>query len=395
MSLPSITNLTLMQSFFGFFLKTEVTFIPGLLDKYIGNYYNNTLCNGATWMFLGWFLLHAIFDSVLNGLLRKMKCQKYVRTRLQKSLWYLGFYVTACIYCLATLFRNQLQIIKMKEPFDSTNLPSGHLILGFIMMLTFYLHSAFWEGVKYEDATLFLSYLSLFLFLCFSYFFRFVEGSFRLNIVICVTHIMLELTRCTALLERSKSRDRVIGGNFALSILVFVVNYAIVIPVLFGYPLIKGNSTSVAILLSVLLVWLLFETYSSVCFKALCHWMNHTASEQCGKDIFECSLFPPRSDATYTFLRLQKEMKERQEKGMAAKRPKNRNMVFQTLKCMVAMKRKIKERRKSIDETKQSLNDENREKDENGIMFETYDDVDSQIVDGKIAFNINGKSKQE
>lgn len=62
---------------------------------------------------------------------------------------------------------------------------------------------------------------------------------------------------------------------------------------------------------------------------------------------------------------------------------------------MVAMKRKIKERRKSIDETKQSLNDENREKDENGIMFETYDDVDSQIVDGKIAFNINGKSKQE
>ena len=49
---------------------------------------------------------------------------------------------------------------------------------------------------------------------------RFVEGSFRLNIVICVTHIMLELTRCTALLERSKSRDRVIGGNFALSILV-------------------------------------------------------------------------------------------------------------------------------------------------------------------------------
>lgn len=48
------------------FLKTEITFIPGLLEKCFGKYYNNTLCNGATWMTLFWYFLHVFFDQFLN-----------------------------------------------------------------------------------------------------------------------------------------------------------------------------------------------------------------------------------------------------------------------------------------------------------------------------------------
>lgn len=179
-----------MESFVTTFLKTEITAIPRLLDKYIGKYYNNTLCNGATWMLFLWYILHVIFDSLLNvhckglsidfniisgklqALLRRMKYKEYIRIRLQRSVWYLGFYTTACIYCSATLLRNDIPVIYTNSPFDGTNTPSGHLILGYIVVATFFLHSALWERLKYRHVIVATNYSCLFLFLFFSYFLR-------------------------------------------------------------------------------------------------------------------------------------------------------------------------------------------------------------------------------
>ncbi|RZC35322.1 uncharacterized protein BDFB_007220 [Asbolus verrucosus] len=176
-----------MASYINIFLKTEITVIPRLLDKYIGKYYNNTLCNGAAWMFLSWYLLHVVFDDLLNALLRRMKYKEYLRIRLKRSLWYL----------------------------DTT----------------------------------------------FS-----------------------------------------------------IINYLLISLPLLGYPLLKEFSPSVSILLSLLLTWLTLEICGSVLFKAVLHWVSHKDKLRCDKDIFECSLFPPRNDATYNFLILRREIKEREEK---------------------------------------------------------------------------------
>lgn len=53
--------------YLGLFLKTEITCIPQFIDKYAGKYYNNALGNGASWLFLMWYLLHysyAVFVKV-------------------------------------------------------------------------------------------------------------------------------------------------------------------------------------------------------------------------------------------------------------------------------------------------------------------------------------------
>ncbi|XP_064214188.1 uncharacterized protein LOC103314794 isoform X3 [Tribolium castaneum] len=343
---------TSMESYINLFLKTEITILPSLLDKYVGNYYNNTLCNGATWMFASWCILHVFFDNFLNALLKRMKYKEFIRARLQQSLWYLGFYTTAFIYCSANLIRNNLDLVKLKMPFDSTNAPSGQLILGFIVVLTFYLHSALWERLKYRHGFVAAGYLCLFFFFCFSYF-------------------------------------------------LSVINYGIVVPLSFGYSLVRGFTPALTISLTVLLTWLLIEFYSSALSKAAIHWINHTETDDkqniCNLNLVECSLFSPRDDVTYNFLLMRKEMKDREERCLALRKPKNKNVVFQTLKCMVAIKRKLNEKRKEAAGLSEVVN-ENKKEGETGIQDEHNEsdsDSDGEVVGGKLEFNINCKNESD
>lgn len=167
-----------------------------------------------------------------------MNYKEYIRIRLQQSLWYLGFYSTACIYCSATLIRNNLDIVKLKMLFDSTNTISSQLILGFIVILTFYLHSAFWEKLKYRHGFVAAGYLCLFFLLCFSYFlrylghffrykfteiaFRFVEGCFRLTILICLAHVGVEVARVvTTFIKRDTFSGKIITNiSFTLGLAI-------------------------------------------------------------------------------------------------------------------------------------------------------------------------------
>lgn len=54
------------MSYVTLFFKTELTCIPSILSKWLGDYYNNALCNGATWVFLLWWILHTGFNKFLN-----------------------------------------------------------------------------------------------------------------------------------------------------------------------------------------------------------------------------------------------------------------------------------------------------------------------------------------
>ncbi|KAJ8919206.1 hypothetical protein NQ315_012194 [Exocentrus adspersus] len=78
------TDSSRMSSYLNLFLKTEVTCIPKLLRSYMGEYYNNALCNGATWMFILWCVLHIAFDKLIDAFLKKLRYREYVRIRLKK-----------------------------------------------------------------------------------------------------------------------------------------------------------------------------------------------------------------------------------------------------------------------------------------------------------------------
>lgn len=162
-----------MYTYVNLFLKSEITCIPRLLSKYIGSYYNNTLCNADTWMFVIWCGLHAIYNTFLNAFLRKLRFKQYLRDRMLSSLWYLGFFVTSLAYCGATLKQNDVELFnfkKMSVPTFQTHLPSQ--LLGYTLISTFYFHSGVWEGVQNNSPIAMAGFVLLGLFMAFSYILR-------------------------------------------------------------------------------------------------------------------------------------------------------------------------------------------------------------------------------
>lgn len=91
-----------------------------------------------------------------------MGCKGYINKRLRQSLWYLGFYSGALIYCGASLIRSEFiddnyRIVYSSERKEN----SSDLMIGFLFLLTFYMHSALWENFIMENFLLGLNYMLL------------------------------------------------------------------------------------------------------------------------------------------------------------------------------------------------------------------------------------------
>ncbi|KAJ8944705.1 hypothetical protein NQ318_007918 [Aromia moschata] len=348
------------MSYINLFLKTELTCVPKLLKNYLGNYYNNALCNGATWVFALWCVLHIIFDKVVDAFLRKVRYKEYVRLRLRSSLWYLGFYGTALIYSGAALAQSEVELFNFKR----MHVPSGsdlpmQVMLGYTLISTFYLHSALWEGLTKESFVAMFHYLFLFTFLVSSYILRVVEISFTLTALIGLAQVAVEFTRSCYM---SSNQDNLLPK---LAVGSFVATYIVVIPLTFIAPLgIKIMSDYPNILLLFLffnlVFWLITELYQSVLSKSVNHWLYHDRDpesenfRQCTNSLLECSLFKPRGDVSYNLQILRREIKARETKMMSLRKPKN--------KGMVAIKRKLNEKRLS------ESSDSDSEKSEDGDL---------------------------
>lgn len=63
-----------MVSHINFFLKTELTCIPKILTKYFGDYYNSAICNGGTWLFVLWIILHGMFEKLMEVIFNFKLC---------------------------------------------------------------------------------------------------------------------------------------------------------------------------------------------------------------------------------------------------------------------------------------------------------------------------------
>ncbi|XP_018579054.1 uncharacterized protein LOC108917099 isoform X2 [Anoplophora glabripennis] len=393
-----------MTSYINLFLKTEVTCIPKLLKNYIGDYYNNALFNGATWVFVLWCVLHIIFDKLIDAFLKKLRYREYVRLRLRNSLWYLGFYGTAVIYSGAALAQNEVELFNFKKMHvpSNSNLPS-QVVIGYTLISTFFLHSSLWEGLAKEYFLNMFSYLFLFLFLLASYTLRVVEISFTFTALVGIAQVAVEFTRCCFM---SSTQDSILSKFFVG--LVYFMTYAIcfavyiiVIPLTFIVPLgLKILSDYPNILLLFLffnlVLWLLIEIYQSILFKFLDHWFYHQEEIegdnflQCSIGLLECSLFKPRDDISYNLQIIKREIKARQTKMMSLRKPKNKTMLIQTLKCMVAIKRKLTEKRRSDSSDSESERSDNINTDEdNGELLsdqdEETDDESQDSLDNKIS----------
>lgn len=94
-------------------------------------------------------------------------CYKnYLNQRLHQSLWYIGFYTVALVYCSTTDWLDHRYRIEL----NTSNFGlTSNVFWGFVMLTTFFAHSAFWEGVFNENFSLALTYMLLTLLLLNTY----------------------------------------------------------------------------------------------------------------------------------------------------------------------------------------------------------------------------------
>ncbi|XP_056644055.1 uncharacterized protein LOC130449956 [Diorhabda sublineata] len=414
---PPIPHVPKM-SYFSLFLKTELTCIPNILSKCLGNYYNNALCNGATWVFAFWWMLHLGFNNFLNALFKKLRFKQYERDRLIEILWYLGFYSTAVVYCGAALSQNEVELFNFKNmrvP-SSTILPT-QVVLGYTLILTFYLHTAFWEGITKAHIVNMFAYMFLFFFMLSSYILRVVEISFSLSALISITQMALQITRgfFVVLDQKSFYYRLFIAALFVVTFAIHVAIYLVVIPLTFIVPLgIKIMSDYPNILLYFLffniLAWLTAEIFQSIIFKFSYHWLYHSKESQrknsinstegyeqlnktrgCSISHIECSLFLPRDDLAYEIQRVRREIEERKSKLIALQKPKN--TFVQTLKYMLTINKKIKQRRRRLSEQSESYEDDEGGKLLSNNVKITEDASDSDSENDKLDIGIQKVDK--
>ncbi|GLV31135.1 hypothetical protein CBL_12209 [Carabus blaptoides fortunei] len=337
------------------FFSKELTCLPSLLDKYIGKYYNNALGNTITWGFFIWFIVHFIFDRFVNVVLKQIKYPEYLRCRIASTLWNFGFSAGSFLYCYATLSRNNVGILNYhtKIQANGTDIVTGHYVFGFMILSTFYGQSCFWEATQNGCLFKTLEYASFILLASLIYLARHVELLFVLIYINSLMQCVLELSRTFSFQMYNKSFMNGISTIYFIShILVSVSFYLIVIPLYIIIPLVKHLVTRLTIEVLVMnlamYVWLALNIYNSALSKAIKHYIWHTARDStlCGMGLLECSMFPARTDTAFTVTKLRKEIEERRDM-LRKQRNKPKAALYQTLKCMVTVRRRIKQRRES------------------------------------------------
>ncbi|XP_050293773.1 uncharacterized protein LOC126734271 isoform X2 [Anthonomus grandis grandis] len=365
-------------------LSTELTSIPSSLHQLFGDNFNNTLCNGVTWFVILWCIVHSCFEKILDVYLKRQCFPQYLRIRLTDSLWLLSSYLSYMSYFIVTTNTINLgEMLNFKRRIDPDlfeNLPT-HIVVAQAALCAFYLYMGYSEGNRLCSVHSFFKYI-VFVVVCSSaYTLRILELPFVLTALLSFVGIFEELSKImySLLDRRSKLHKIFIGSIFSLTAIVYFCCYFTIIPVFFLIPLginlfYEKRNLLRAILFFSLLLWLNIVIYKSMLLNMILHRLYHKKeiaktneddkTQQsiklgCLSHIIECSLFPPRTDESYILAFYRSEAKERRRRLIAKRKPKNQNMILQTLKCMMALRRKLSEKRS------QNVDEENSEDGDN------------------------------
>ncbi|XP_066146827.1 uncharacterized protein [Euwallacea fornicatus] len=422
-------------------LNSELTRIPSLLQNILGHHFNNSLCNGVTWSLLFWLLFYACYSKGLNLFLKDWGFPEYLRIRLSNTLWMLSFY-TLFLSFFITLhsesffkFLFDFESLKSSIVFRYETIPE-HKIVAYAFLCSFHIFSCYNQSMYWRSLSVFYKYLALFAVCVFAYSSRLLEVPFSLTTVVALSEVFEELCRLYYLLcnRQRKLAKILLNSLFVSSLIAFCILHFLVVPL--SFPLSVGaklfsqepNNALLALLFVAIIVWMYLVIYQSPFLKLSLHWLNHreilevkdedSDEETELKDIwnkggclgssFECSLFPPRGDVAFTLGRMRSEVKVRQKQMIARRKPKNKNMIIQTLKCMMVIKRKLSQKKECMNTQDELLLDKEFEDDKEqsqeiikckeaasngssvsaqpeGVLDENVADVKTVNLDGKLS----------
>lgn len=99
------------------------------------------------------------YIDFFQALFKRMGCKIHINERLRQSLWYLGFSTAIFIYCGVSLVQNEFIDSDYHILFYETSNNSRDLLVGFLFLITFYLHTILWEAFMLENLLLGLNYM--------------------------------------------------------------------------------------------------------------------------------------------------------------------------------------------------------------------------------------------
>lgn len=346
------------------------------MEHYSGRF-NNTLYNAISWLILIFYIIHYLFDVSVNALLRRMRFKEYVRIRLRRSLWYFGFYACGFLYCSATSWKNHIAfpnkytfyILDLTEPI------SDHLIVGYALLSAFYASSFIWEMCQCSLSS--FSYVFLSGFTAFTYYLRYIELVVLFTNTFSIVYVITELIRCLLCIIKLGGTTKLLMQSVLCMLLsIYSVLYLWIIPMNFLLPLAQGflNNSSSFIMIGLNLSlwgWFACEVYTSPLYRLILHQWYHRRNPnnvpECLGSTTECALFLPRDDVAYNLKIIRREIQERQDKVMTLRKPKKKACIlFQTLKCVAALNKKMKFRKQT--ETN-SENDAGNEAEETSTLM--------------------------
>ncbi|XP_044727349.1 uncharacterized protein LOC123290998 [Chrysoperla carnea] len=383
------------------FLRSEITCLPKLINKYISKHYNNALSNSAFWLIIIWITFHLVFHFLLNALLKRMKIRQYSRDRIISSLWYSGFYAGCVFYTGATLFKNDIDPFnnfRMYTLLSHNDSVKGHYVFGYIVLFSFFVQSFVWELFSHDIRIKTIDFLFLSTFLLSAWMLGIVEFALALLLSISLCRLSIELTRvCSAITKFKTKFSYMVWCQFIFSVCVVFGIYLMILPHNFVGPALNvfiynEKKLWTIVMNTSLAAWYITDFFTSPIFRIINHYLTHNETEvktnKCAGPFLECILFAPRNDMAFHLHRAYSNLQEhtlRHYNTIHNQKRQNESKLtlMQTIKCMVAVQRKVKKQRERKRlEQEQLLNSKPNETTEslNGII-ENLNEMNENLIE--------------
>ncbi|XP_068081957.1 uncharacterized protein [Anabrus simplex] len=307
---------------------------------------NSSVVTRISLYFTSIVFVYLLYAKCLHGFLKRMELSELSRSHFIDAVWYAAFGgigIVACAFILMMDYNvkdleTAYKFFFKEKPFLNEIIISTNMTFVFMIFAALLIHSVCltWSerGVEVEFFTR----------MCFMLFF-------------CSTYSM-----------------RI--GMFAYFLPTYVLFALLSMP--------TSRSNLISLLLLNLMLWSFFwlqlmsAPLSKLLWNTLWAWCNNAGQ----RDLLDCALFPARNEVLRELkqirTRIQKLQEERRRSSLSSygrptsQDPGTKKTLFQTIKCVMALKRKLKERRerKQAEQAQQSEQTEQADQDEQALQAE-------------------------
>ncbi|XP_066996824.2 uncharacterized protein [Anabrus simplex] len=360
---------------------------------------NSSVVTRISLYFTSIVFVYLLYAKCLHGFLKRMELSELSRSHFIDAVWYAAFGgigIVACAFILMMDYNvkdleTAYKFFFKEKPFLNEIIISTNMTFVFMIFAALLIHSVCltWSerGVEVE----FFTRMCFMLFFCSTYSMRRVLLGLVCVFFINMNTVCADLARICSILGRNKSYQinsvkYVAYFFFLLHCIFWIGMFAYFLPTYVLFALLSmptSRSNLISLLLLNLMLWSFFwlqlmsAPLSKLLWNTLWAWCNNAGQ----RDLLDCALFPARNEVLRELkqirTRIQKLQEERRRSslssyGPTSQDPGTKKTLFQTIKCVMALKRKLKERRerKQAEQAQQSEQTEQADQDEQALQAE-------------------------